>query len=107
MYSGIGATDGLPPVEGGLGGDGQGPNFSEQLLDGGTIRGPNPAVFQFCSRYRLSSKIGKLPRIRNRRVLFQVSDAALKDVGFKTGYIAELGRCLAEYKYELSTSTRS
>ncbi|KAF8169199.1 hypothetical protein K438DRAFT_1855840 [Mycena galopus ATCC 62051] len=85
---------------GGLGGDGDGPNFSRQLVYGQTPRVPTMSLSEFCRQYRVSDKIRRQldeQGFETAGSLFEVSDMTLHEAGLKSGHIAELKRALKEY----------
>ncbi|KAJ6505314.1 hypothetical protein C8R45DRAFT_547103 [Mycena sanguinolenta] len=104
ISGGIGGEGGEGGIEGGLGGEGEGPGFTEQLLVPGVeevlSRLPFMPIDEFCKQYRLSDKIlGLLDEygFETAGAIFEVSNSALKDGGFKPGQIAELTRALKSF----------
>ncbi|KAJ7260865.1 hypothetical protein B0H12DRAFT_1106766 [Mycena haematopus] len=111
INGGTGGDGGWGDDEGGVGGLGQGPKFSKQLVsgvEGKTYRVPTLSVGEFCRQYRVSEKIRKLldeEGFETAASLFEVSDATLKDAGFKSGQIAELKRALKEFLVAATASS--
>ncbi|KAJ6542777.1 hypothetical protein B0H19DRAFT_1076827 [Mycena capillaripes] len=82
-------------------GSGQGLRCAERFvsIEGKAVSVPTLTVAEFCQQYNLSDRILALLNqegFENAAALLEVSEATLKDVGFKDGQIAELKRALRE-----------
>ncbi|KAJ7260867.1 hypothetical protein B0H12DRAFT_1106772 [Mycena haematopus] len=112
VQGGTGGNGGWGRVEGGVGGVGQAPKLSKQLVPGvkGQTSRPTLSVREFCRQYRVSEKICRLLEeegFETAGSLFEVSDAALQDAGFRSGQIAELQRALKEFLVAAAAATGS
>ncbi|KAJ7499607.1 hypothetical protein FB451DRAFT_1549172 [Mycena latifolia] len=85
--------------------------IDSRLLCESTLAGSQTLeIKEFCTKYALSSKIrGRLEEneFETAEVLFTVTDAILKEAGFKLGQIAELKRALTQYASGVPSTSQS